>query len=82
MIHAEENLSAIAALPALPDSAVLSKAQASALTSLSPDTLDRLHRLGQGPPRIQLSERRVGYPAGGLREWLKQRASQASIDAA
>jgi predicted DNA-binding transcriptional regulator AlpA len=62
-------------LSSLPDYAVLTKPQAITATSLSRFTLDRLHREGSGPPRVQLSTRRVGYPVGGLREWLKQRSS-------
>ena len=61
-----ESFEGLAALPALPDYAVLTKAQTCAVTNLSADTLDRLHRQKKGPPRVQLSERRVGYPAGGL----------------
>jgi predicted DNA-binding transcriptional regulator AlpA len=70
-----ESFEGLAALPALPDYAVLTKAQTCAVTNLSADTLDRLHRQKKGPPRVQLSERRVGYPAGGLRAWLKERAA-------
>jgi predicted DNA-binding transcriptional regulator AlpA len=60
----------------LSDQAVLSRMQVSALTNLSADTLDRLHRLGQGPERIQLSPRRVGYSVGSLRAWLAERSSK------
>jgi predicted DNA-binding transcriptional regulator AlpA len=59
----------------LPDQAVLSKTQTCALTNLSGDTLDRLHRRGEGPPRVQLSPRRIGYTVGGLRNWLQKRSS-------
>ena len=62
-------------LPQMPDLAVLTRAQTCALTGLSADTLDRLHKLNEGPPRVQLSPRRVGYPAGGLRKWLEERSS-------
>ena len=68
----QESFDALAALPALPDYAVLTKAQTCAVTNLSADTLDRLHQQKKGPPRVQLSARRVGYPAGGLRAWLKE----------
>ena len=65
-------------LNAMADYIVLSKQQACAITNLSADTLDRLHRKQAGPPRVQLSPRRVGYPAGGLRAWLKARSKQTS----
>ena len=67
--------SALAEPAQMPDLAVLTRAQTCALTGLSADTLDRLHKLNEGPPRVQLSARRVGYPAGGLREWLRLRSS-------
>ena len=73
-----ETIDALAALPALPDYAVLTKSQTCAVTNLSADTLDRLHRLNQGPPRVQLSPRRVGYPAGALRAWLIRRPSRST----
>ena len=60
----------------LPDYHVLSQAQAAEVTNLSDDTLKRLHRQGQGPPRVQLSTRRVGYTVGGLRNWLQKRSSE------
>jgi predicted DNA-binding transcriptional regulator AlpA len=79
MMHEEKmnnkNLDATVWLSSLPDYAVLTAPQAQTITSLSRDTLDRLHRERSGPPRVQLSPRRVGYSAGGLREWLRQRSS-------
>ena len=65
-------------LNAMADCIVLSKQQACAITNLSPDTLDRLHRKQAGPPRVQLSPRRVGYPAGELRAWLRQRSKETA----
>ncbi len=62
----------------LPDCAVLTKTQVSVITGLSRDTLDRLHRQNQGPPRVRLSERRVGYPLSQIRAWLKQRQESAA----
>ena len=43
---------------AMADCIVLSKQQACAITNLSADTLDRLHRKHAGHPRVQLSPRR------------------------
>jgi predicted DNA-binding transcriptional regulator AlpA len=61
----------------LPDQAVLSKAQTCALTGLSEDTLNRLHHRGEGPVRVQLSPRRVGYTVGSLKAWLKEQSVAA-----
>jgi predicted DNA-binding transcriptional regulator AlpA len=58
----------------LPDHAVLSKPQVCSLIGLSEDTLHRLHRNGDGPERIQLSARRVGYSVGAIRSWLQKRS--------
>lgn len=60
----------------LPDHAVLTKSQTCALTNLSEDTLSRLHQRGDGPARVQLSPRRVGYTVGALRTWLQKRSSE------
>jgi predicted DNA-binding transcriptional regulator AlpA len=55
------------------DYAVLTIAEVINLTGLSRDTLVRLHRQNEGPPRVQLSERRYGYPFGALRAWIVER---------
>ena len=55
----------------LPDRVVVTKVQACKITSLSEDTLDRLYKRGEGPPRVKLSVRRIGYPMGGIRKWLR-----------
>jgi hypothetical protein len=57
-------------LTALPDWAVLTDQQTVALLGVSRDTLDRLDRAGDGPPRVNLSPRRRGRTVGGLREWM------------
>jgi predicted DNA-binding transcriptional regulator AlpA len=59
----------------LPDHAVLSKPQVCSIINLSEDTLARLHQKGEGPERLQLSPRRVGYTLGAVRTWLRKRAS-------
>jgi predicted DNA-binding transcriptional regulator AlpA len=61
--------------PDLPDHAVLSKPQVCSLLGLSEDTLHRLHRNGDGPERLQLSPRRVGYTVGSVRRWLQERSN-------
>ena len=61
---------------ALPDWAVLTDQQTTQLLGLSLDTLGRLDRAGDGPPRVRLSTRGYGRPIGGLRMWLQQRFSK------
>ena len=66
------------ALPMLPDYACLSKAQVLAATGLSEDTFDRVQAKGEGPAKVFLSARRVGYPVGRLRAWLATREESAA----
>ena len=61
--------------PDLPDHAVLSKPQVCSIINLSEDTLARLHQKGEGPERLQLSPRRVGYTVGAVRNWLRSRTA-------
>ena len=63
---------------------VLSRKQAAKAADISERTLDRLYIEGKGAPRIQLSERRVGYDAAVFVRWLKSRSfsSQAAALAA
>jgi predicted DNA-binding transcriptional regulator AlpA len=62
-------------LLALPDWAVLSDRQTIVLLGFSLDTLSRLDRAGDGPPRVRLSPRRYGRPVGELRKWIQKRVS-------
>jgi predicted DNA-binding transcriptional regulator AlpA len=67
----------VAVVPAnLPDDAILTRTQTCALTNISEDTLSRLHQRGEGPARVQLSRRRVGYTVGAVRSWLQERSSK------
>ena len=52
------------ALPTMPDFAVLTKAQTSAPDRRVGRHTGPMHRERTGPPRIQLSARRIGYPVG------------------
>jgi predicted DNA-binding transcriptional regulator AlpA len=54
----------------LPDRVVVTEAQLSEITSLCPTTLYRMRKRGEGPPRVQLSARRVGYRMSEIRKWL------------
>jgi len=60
----------------LPDLAIVTKTQVCKVTSLSGATIDRLHKRGEGPPRVQLSARRIGYTMGEVRDWLQKRSSE------
>jgi predicted DNA-binding transcriptional regulator AlpA len=62
-------------LVALPDWAVLTDQQTIELLGFSRDTLGRLDRAGDGPPRVRLSRRRHGRTIAGIREWLQRRTS-------
>jgi hypothetical protein len=62
-------------LAALPDWAVLTDRQTTQLVGFSLDTLGRLDRAGDGPPRVNLSPRRHGRSVGELRRWLERRTS-------
>ena len=55
--------------PALPD--VLTEAEAARRARLSTRTLQRLAETGQGPPRIRLGIRRIGYWRTDLDAWLR-----------
>jgi predicted DNA-binding transcriptional regulator AlpA len=57
----------------LPDRVVVTAAQACGILGISHDTLSRLHQRGEGPPRIKLSVRRIGYRVDGIRKWLSAR---------
>lgn len=74
----DKDLDAMTALPQLPDYACLSKRQVTIAMGVSEETLDRLNEQKQGPPRVWLSARRVGYPVGMLRDWLKRRVKETA----
>jgi hypothetical protein len=63
---------------------IISRKTAAARADVHERTLDRLHSLGLGPPRIQLSRRRVGYDDESFDDWLRSRAfaSMAAAHAA
>ena len=56
---------------------VLTISEAAHLMRVSVRTLERLAETGEGPPRIQLTGRRVGYWHSDLMAWLKARTSPA-----
>jgi predicted DNA-binding transcriptional regulator AlpA len=54
---------------------ILSNLQAAEMIGCHRATLEKLHRRGEGPPRIRISDRRFGYRLGDLRQWLQSRVS-------
>ena len=40
---------------------------------LSPENLANIDSRGEGPPRVRLQGRKVGYPSRELADWLKKR---------
>jgi predicted DNA-binding transcriptional regulator AlpA len=66
-------------LGTLPDCAVLTDPQAAVLLGFSRDTLLRLDRAGDGPPRVKLSPRRHGRPVGGLRQWIQRHVQSGAL---
>jgi predicted DNA-binding transcriptional regulator AlpA len=65
----------------LPPREVWDVRQAAAFLGMSDRTLQRLDETGEGPPRVQLSTRRVGYLRGDIDAWLKQRRSSSKAAA-
>jgi predicted DNA-binding transcriptional regulator AlpA len=77
-ILAKRNKPELTRLNGLPDWAVLSKQETAKVLGISDDTLDRLHRQGKGPTRIQTSMRRVGHTVGAIRVWQAAGAAEAA----
>lgn len=63
---------------------IMSRRQAATAAGISERTLDRMYLEGIGPPRIQLSRRRVAYDVALFQQWLASRTftSQAAVLAA
>ena len=57
----------------LPAREVWDVKQAAAFLGMSDRTLQRLADTGDGPPRVQLSPRRIGYLRSDLATWVGQR---------
>jgi predicted DNA-binding transcriptional regulator AlpA len=52
---------------------VISESEAAEAGNVSTSTLRRMHKRGEGPPRIRLSPRRIGYRRHDIEEWLSSR---------
>ena len=61
--------------------ALLTKSETAKRLRVSERHLDRLHELGQGPPRVQLGARRVAYSDDALIAWVAERTSAAKAAA-
>ena len=65
---------------AAPPSALLTTAQAAAILSLSPRTLEQLRVKGGGPPYFALGKRAVRYRRRDLDAWLYARRRKSTSD--
>jgi predicted DNA-binding transcriptional regulator AlpA len=65
-------------LDQLPPEAILTDREVSELVGISVDTLSRLERKGDAPPRVQLSARRHGRRLADVRRWLAERTVRKS----
>lgn len=54
---------------------LLTQREAESVTLLSIRTLQRLAEIGEGPPRIRLTQRRIAYRRKDLMRWIESRAA-------
>ena len=76
LAHLDAALAALrsAGLPSPPAAdPVISHKAAAAQIGLSERTLHRICALGDGPPRVRLSARRIGYRMSALKGWAERR---------
>lgn len=59
------------------DDRILDAGEMAALAGISVRTLQRLEEEGEGPPRVQVGKRRIGYWDSDGRAWLRSRTSPA-----
>jgi predicted DNA-binding transcriptional regulator AlpA len=69
-------------LDQLPPEAILTDREVAELVGISVDTLCRLERKGDAPPRVQLSARRHGRRLADVRRWLAERTVSSRKTAA
>lgn len=60
---------------------VVDERTAASFLGLSPQTLERMRKLGTAPKHIVLSPRRLGYRVADLLSWLDQRAATTNTAA-
>ena len=56
---------------------ILNKKETAVRAGFSVRTLERLDEEGEGPPRVRLGKRRIGYWESDLLAWLRSRTSPA-----
>ncbi|MFT8675336.1 MAG: hypothetical protein ABF791_05665 [Acetobacter sp.] len=67
---------ALATVP--PPRLVVSEAEAAAMLSMAPRTLQGKRLDGSGPPFVRLSARRIGYAVDALQHWIAGQSFQST----
>jgi len=64
--------------PELPDGLdrVVSEAQCALILGVSKDSLRRAFRAGRSPPRVKVSDKRIGYRVSDVYRFLEERTEQ------
>jgi predicted DNA-binding transcriptional regulator AlpA len=62
-------------LTRLPEFAVVGREMAAVVLGISLETLKRMEARGQGPKRVKVSQKRVGYRLSDLRLWVEARTA-------
>jgi len=81
MIPEPTTLAAPTATDAMDLDVVLTHPEAARMLRLSTRSLDRLCEVGEAPPRIQLTGRRIGYWKRDVLAWLRARTTPPKRDA-
>jgi len=55
------------------DDHILNKDEMAALARVSVRTLERWESVGEGPPRVRLGRRRIGYWKSDVLAWLRNK---------
>lgn len=64
--------------PTVPVNRIRTEPEAAEFCGLSLQHFRRMRRNGQGPPFVQLTERRIGYRPADLDRWLAERVVEAA----
>ncbi|GAA4491250.1 DNA-binding protein [Gluconacetobacter tumulicola] len=59
---------------------VVPEETAASMIGLAARTLQKQRLSGDGPPYVQLTGRKIGYPIDALRRWVENRTVRATID--
>lgn len=57
------------------DDHILNKDEMAALARVSVRTLERWESVGEGPPRVRLGRRRIGYWKSDVLAWLRNKTT-------